>query len=222
MIDPLRHLEVFSPAEFGSRRVDVIGCGATGSKVAMSLAKLGITNLHLWDFDTVEEHNIANQHFYQADIGFYKAEAMQSLIYEATHQKVDTHIIEAKPGDLFGEIIFLLTDTMKSRKEIYDNCIKYKLNTQLLIETRMTADMLRIYAIHTSNLKQLQEYEKTFYADEEAPVSACGASTTVGATADIVAGMAVWQMLKWLKDPLDIDNETILCLRPSYFETKKF
>ena len=30
MIDPLRHMSVFSPDKWGARRVDVIGAGATG------------------------------------------------------------------------------------------------------------------------------------------------------------------------------------------------
>ena len=44
--------------------IHIIGCGATGSWVALMLAKMGISNITCWDFDKVEEHNLPNQFFY--------------------------------------------------------------------------------------------------------------------------------------------------------------
>ena len=38
---------VFEPSEFGDRRVDIIGVGAVGSKIALEVAKLGVRNIHL-------------------------------------------------------------------------------------------------------------------------------------------------------------------------------
>ena len=44
-IDTTRHVEVFSPDAFGSRRIDIIGAGASGSRIVLALAKLGIENI---------------------------------------------------------------------------------------------------------------------------------------------------------------------------------
>ena len=86
-IDTRRHIDVFSPDLFGKRRIDVIGAGATGSRVVLALAKLGLDNIHVWDFDHVEAHNIANQVFGLADIG---------------KLKIDPEILN-KPGKLTAE-----------------------------------------------------------------------------------------------------------------------
>src|SRR5579859_3245481 len=83
-IDPSRHLEVFSPASFGERRVDVIGCGATGSRVALSLAKLGIVNIHIWDDDVVSDVNLANQVYGLNHVGEPKVDALWNIIKDNT------------------------------------------------------------------------------------------------------------------------------------------
>ena len=61
MIDPTRHVLQFDPHVFYNRRVDVIGCGAVGGKIADMLGRYGVRNLHLHDGDIVEGHNVANQ-----------------------------------------------------------------------------------------------------------------------------------------------------------------
>ncbi len=216
-VEPLRHLSVFSPHAFGNRRIDVVGCGATGSRIALSLAKLGLENIHCHDFDTVEAHNIANQTFGVEDIGKLKIDALSAQIKSATGTEIKTYNQRVDAKTELGEIAFLLTDSMSSRKEIWDGALRYKLRTSLLIETRMGADAGRIYTVNPTKPRHVAEYEKTLYTDAEAEVSACGASTSVGPTAEIISGLAVWQMIRWFsieKGADDIlDNEIIISLR---------
>lgn len=198
MIDPLRHLSVFKPHQFGDTQVDIIGCGATGSKIAMSVAKLGVENIHLWDFDRVEDHNIANQIFGIPDVGRLKVEALADIIKTATATEVKVHNEKVDGSQDLGRVVFLLTDSMKSRKEIWENGLKYKMRTDLMIETRMGADSGRIYTVNPNYPLHIDRWEAaSAYGDDEAEVSACGASTSVGPTADLIAGYAVWQMIRW-------------------------
>lgn len=226
MIDPLRHLSVFKPHQFGNRRVDIIGAGATGSKVAWECAKLGIVNIHVWDFDTVEEHNIANQVFGTADLGRSKVEALRDIIASNTGTVIQAHNERVDGTQELGEIVFLLTDTMSSRKEIWDKGIKLRLSTQFMIETRMDVDNFRVYALNPNRPGHISGWENTLYADEETPVSACGASTTVGATAAITAGFAVWQLINWAAlaagGEATIFNETLVYLRPPTMIARNF
>lgn len=225
MIDPLRHLSVFSPHAFGARRVDVIGCGATGSRIALDLAKLGVDNIHAWDFDQVEEHNVANQAFGLEHIGLQKVEALASIIRSATAMNLTTHTEAADGSQCLGEVVFILTDTMASRKEIWGG-LKFKLRTNLLIETRMGADSGRVYTLNPNRPGHIRAYEETLYADDEAEVSACGASVSVGPTAEVLAGMAVWQFIRWFaieSGAEDIlDNEIIFSLRPMVTISRRF
>lgn len=225
-IDPLRHLTVFSPHAFGGRRVDVVGCGATGSRIALSLAKLGVENIHAWDFDQVEEHNIPNQAFGMADIGKTKISALAALVKTARGTEITVHQEKVDGTQQLGEIVFLLTDTMFSRKEIWNGALKYKLRTNLLIETRMGADNGRVYTVNPNKPAHIKAYEETLYEDAEAEVSACGASVSVGPTAEVISGLAVWQMIRWFSVEQggddELENEIIFSLRPMMTIVRKF
>lgn len=225
-IDPLRHLSVFSPFAFGQRRVDVVGCGATGSRIVLDLAKLGVENIHAWDFDQVEEHNVANQAFGLEHIGLLKVEALASIVRSATGTEITTHAEAVDGSQPLGEEVFLLTDTMASRKEIWDRGLKFKLRTQVLIETRMSADSGRVYTLNPNRPGHIRAYEETLYADDEAEQSACGASVSVGPTAEVLAGLAVWQLIRWFSieqggDDV-LDNEIIFSLRPMVTISRQF
>lgn len=233
MIDTLRHQDHFNPEKF-NHPVHVIGCGATGSKIALSLAKLGIKPelLYFYDDDVVEEHNIANQAFDTCHIGCTKIEALDDIITTATLKSEDiaggadfgqcsnmkSELVTADTN-LFG-IVFLLTDTMSSRKEIVDG-LKNKLTVDLIIETRMGADSLRIYTFEPSNIEHVRCWENNWYPDEEAETSACGALPSVGPTSDVIAGLAVWQMIRWFNDQ-PVENEIILTIAPSVLLTTTF
>lgn len=225
-VDPLRHISVFPPGKFGRRRVDIVGCGAVGSRVVLSLAKLGVENIHVWDFDRIEEHNLANQAFGLGELGVLKVDALAQLAYRDSDVRIEPHAEKVDGSQTFGEIVFLLTDTMASRKEIWERGIKFRTHTSLLIETRMGADSGRVYAINPSRLGHIREWEKTLYSDEEAEVSACGASTSVGPTAEIIAGLAVWQMVRWFAVELGgndvLDNEIIFSLRSMTTISRQF
>ena len=226
MIDPLRHLSVFQPHAFGNRRVDVVGCGAVGSRIAMSLAKLGIENIHLWDDDRVEEHNIPNQVFDLGDLGKLKVVALAEKIRTATGTAATVSQERVSGAQPLGEVVFLLVDSMESRKEIWEGALKYKLATSLLIETRMGADEGRVYVLNPNRLEDVTGWEKTLYTDAEAETSACGASVSVGPTAEIISGLAVWQLIRWFAVQEgatdELDNQIVFTLRPMMVLNSKF
>lgn len=227
MIDAIRHLEIFNPDRF-SKRVDIIGCGATGSRIALTLAKLGVLNIHAWDFDVVAEHNIANQEFNQEDIGKFKTEALRDLIIKATGETITIHTEAVEGGEQLGEVVFLLTDTMSSRKIIYEESLKLKPHVQVVIETRMSTDNGRIYCFNPCSPTETQSWEKTLCSDEEVKeVSACGSPISIGPTADVISGIAVWQFLRWFQlnsegGEDEPDNEIIFFLRPLTVLSSKF
>ena len=80
-MDLSKSYEYFQP-EKQSARIHIVGCGSVGSTVAYMLARSGVTNFALWDFDVVEPHNLANQMFRQNDIHKPKVEALLDIICE--------------------------------------------------------------------------------------------------------------------------------------------
>lgn len=219
-INVSRHVDVFSPTEFGNKRIDIIGAGATGSKVVVELAKLGIKNIHAWDFDKVEPHNIPNQVFGMDNVGQYKTKALKNIIKKSTGLEITTYEKPADGTNSFGDIVFLLTDSIESRKKIFEGSVKYK-NTRLMVETRMGADNGRIYSIDPRNARHIKEWESTLKPIKE-KTTVCGTAITVGATASMLASMAVWQFIKWSNLKNIEENEIIFGLRPTVVMSRKF
>jgi len=225
-IDTIRHQKLFSPTEFAPRRVDIIGAGATGSRIALGVAKLGVENIHVWDFDTVAKHNIANQIYGDSDVGVLKVKALASIILATIGLKIEVHAEKVDGTQQLGDVVFVLTDTMESRKAIWEKGLKFKLRTKLVIETRMGTDNARIYTVNPNKLAHVKGWEQTLYTSAESEVSACGTKTSVGPTAEIISGLAVWQMMRWFaieqgaEDTLE--NELLVFLRPTAIMSRNF
>jgi molybdopterin/thiamine biosynthesis adenylyltransferase len=235
MIDPIevdntRHYSIFSGETFGSRRVDVIGVGATGSKTVVELAKKGVQNLHVWDFDRIESHNIANQAYFPNQVGMLKVEALGDIIRQFTGLEIVQHPEKVDGTQPMGNVVFLMPDKMSARKEIWQRGLRLKPNIDHIIETRMGVDSGRVYSFSPIVPAQFREWEGTLYDDNDADVerAPCGTAITVGATAEIVTGIAVWQFIQWFAvssgaRPNDVlYNEVVFSTRPFFMEGRTF
>lgn len=60
--------------------VAIAGLGGLGSNIAISLARTGVGNIHLIDFDIVEPSNLNRQQYRIKDLGKYKTEALKDEI----------------------------------------------------------------------------------------------------------------------------------------------
>lgn len=209
---------MFCPEKF-KKPITVIGAGATGSYVVWLLAKMGCRDIAVWDFDDVEPHNPPNQIYGPADKGKKKVQALADMILPATGISIKTFPERFTGGELKG-IVFVLTDTMESRKQIWDSSIKYKLHVDLLVEPRMGAEDGRVYVIQPARPSQVTAYEKTLYADTQAQQNPC-TRRAIAPTVAIIAGLAVSGMLNFLNDKLSF-NEAIISLSPLLVLTKLF
>ena len=213
IVDYWRQLDLFSPEKFGDREVHVVGVGATGSYVAYLLAKMGVKNLHVWDFDHVEPHNLPNQVFRLKDDGRLKVDALQEIIAESTGINIVTHNEMVTGVTRLKGIVFLLVDSMDGRREIWNGALKFKLPVDLMIETRMAIDNGRVYAIRPSRPADITMWEGTLYSDAEAEESAC-TNRSVAPTVSLIASFAVWKLVKFFNGE-DYERELILSARPS-------
>lgn len=206
--DYSRQVNILNPEEFNTK-INIIGCGAVGSWVAFSLAKMGLNNLHIYDFDEVGMHNLPNQMFGVRDIGRNKALSIRNIIKLFTGFTASAKNEKVDGTTPMQGIVFMLTDTMSSRKDIYNRAIKNNPSVDLLIETRMDLRGGRIYVIDPKDKEQTKMYEQTFYSDDEAEVSACGVSQTVLPSALAITSHAIWKLLNYINGEI-VYNETIL------------
>lgn len=228
MIDPIRHIDVFSPEEFGDRLVDVIGVGAVGSRIVLDLAKLGVKNIRVWDFDKIEEHNIANQLYGNDQIGMFKAEALHNLVKANTGTEIKVCVERVDGTQELGDVVFLNPDTMAARKEIWEKALRLgKGKAQAVFDSRMGADTTRTYWVNPMLRSHALGWEKTLYNDEQAVESLCGTPVTVGPTAEITSALAVWSFIRWFrweagKDDHEPENEIISSVNPPLFVCRQF
>jgi len=217
-----RQLSVFKPLLF-KKKVDVIGAGATGSHVAYVLGKMGVQDIRVFDFDDIEEHNIPNQMYRLKDVGKPKVEALQDIIKEFTEIEIEAVNLKVEKGCGYkpGNIVFILTDTMSSRKEIFKEFLRLKFGVEQVIETRMSADSGRIYSFTPTQLSHIESWEATLYDDEEAEESLCGTSVSVAATAINIATLAVWQMIKGNNGD-EVEGEIVYGMKPYMSMCSKF
>ncbi len=218
-----RHHEMFDAARFGRTRIDVVGCGSVGSRIAMEVARLGVHNLHIHDFDMIEAHNIANQvHFDLADIGRSKVEVLAEKILAGTGTTVTVHKERVSGPTEFGKVVFIAVDSMATRKEIFEHSLKMKIVTDVMIEIRMGVEEFRVYGLNPHSLREVRAWEGTLYEGEPKVGNACQTHTTIGATAGLTACFAVHRFLQWYRRDFvrDPDHkqpphfEQIVMLRP--------
>lgn len=203
-----RQINILDVEKFNTP-IHIIGGGATGSWLAFSLAKMGIENITVYDFDEVGMHNLPNQMFGLTDIGKNKAMSIKMLIRRFTGFNIKARNVKYESQTPLQGIVFVLTDTMKSRKDIFNKSIKNNPMIELLIETRMDLRGGRVYAFDPKDRGKCKIYEETLYSDDEAEVSACGVSQTVLPTALGIVSNAIWKMLNHINGE-KYENETIM------------
>lgn len=202
-----RHIELFNPNEF-DMPITVIGAGATGSWLVLSLAKLGLKNITVYDYDIVEEHNVPNQAFGLKDVGRPKVEVLYDMVLATTGTEIKAINGWFSNQRLTG-VVFVMVDSMSARKKIWENSIKMKVAVELLVEPRMGIDGGRVYNVIPTNMTHIKKYEDTFYGDDVAEVSACGSSLTVISSALGITSWCIRQLINFSND-VELDNEILL------------
>lgn len=198
-----KHREFFNPDEFNDT-IHIIGCGAVGSTIAEQLARLGFKKLHLYDFDTVSEHNITNQMFYTKHIGLTKLNALTQICRAINPEIELIHHPEGwKKGTLLTGYVFLAVDNIDTRKEIIADNI-YNHNIKAVFDTRMRLTDAQHFAAkwNEEGINFLKE-TMNFTREEAAaatPTSACGTTLSVTPTVRLICSYAVCNLINTIQN----------------------
>lgn len=124
-VDYLRQLRIFNPDDHRNVEVTIAGAGNIGSNTALALAKLGLKSFHIWDFDTVEAHNLSSQAFRVRDTGRSKVEALKEQMLEVNPEATVVAHNEPFTGkEQVGGIFVSAVDSMEGRRAIASNLPK--------------------------------------------------------------------------------------------------
>ncbi|MDE6780113.1 MAG: sulfur carrier protein ThiS adenylyltransferase ThiF [Ruminococcus sp.] len=67
--------------KISSATVAVCGIGGLGSNIAIALARAGVGQLHIIDFDRVDISNLNRQQYFAEQVGLYKTDAMTENLH---------------------------------------------------------------------------------------------------------------------------------------------
>lgn len=203
-MDLSKSYEFFKP-EQESATIHIVGCGSVGSTVAENLARCGLKKFTLWDFDTVEEHNIVNQMFTQHQVGMPKVDALAEILTDINPEISNN--LKLKPegwnGEKLSGYIFLAIDSIEIRKQIVDQHFDNKF-VRAVFDFRTLLESAQHFAADWSDLKQREALRNSMQfshdeAAEETPVSACGVTLGVATTVRLVSALGVNNYINFVK-----------------------
>ena len=166
--DYLRQSSIINIKDFQDNRIGIVGCGAIGSFVGISLAKMGLIRFVLWDFDKIEPHNLPNQFFTESDNGMNKAVALREHMHSFNSDVAVMHIQDkftAKSSLKGCQIVVSAVDKMDVRKTILNRALKD--GCQFLIDSRMAKFQGQIYSINLKDKDDVKNYRKTLFKNSE-------------------------------------------------------
>ena len=218
-MDLNKSLEFFDPKKVKGY-CHVIGCGSIGSNVAELLTRYGIEDIVLWDFDTVEPHNIANQLFTEEDVGKPKTQALAELLYKINPKLKKTLKIKEKWNeDILSDYVFMCVDSVDVRRSIVE-INRYNPSIKAVFDFRTTLLEGQCYFADWKNTKQKKSLLTSLqFTHEEAkanaPISACGFELSVSPVVKMCSIMGVVNFTNFINEVET--KHLILCQPYSYF-----
>jgi sulfur carrier protein ThiS adenylyltransferase len=179
------------------KRVAVAGCGGLGSNAAVALARVGIGELVLADFDIIEQNNLNRQYFFFDQIGLQKAPALKENIARINPDvRVEAHIIRLGPVDILRlfsgcDIIIEAFDTADMKEMIIETVLSELPGTPIISGVGL-AGWGRSLSITISDSGNLHVVgDRTTEATENNPPLA----PRVGIVANMMANLAMELLL---------------------------
>lgn len=204
-MDLIKSIEFFDPFKV-TKRCHIIGCGSVGSSVAELLARAGITQISLYDFDYVEARNLANQMFVDTDIGKRKTEALARIITDINPAaKKDLKLFNEgySAGMKLSGYVFLCVDNIELRHAI---ATEHKDNQSIvaMFDFRTGLEHAQHYATMWNDLKGVENFIKSMeFTHEEAheatPVTACNVEMGIAPTVRIICAFGVANFMNMIK-----------------------
>ena len=148
----------------------------------------------IWDFDTVDDHNITNQVYNMHDIGKPKTDALEAHLKSSNPDLIIHKKGRWNQGDIVDGVVFLDVDSMKVRQDfVEDN--EYNDQLKYVIDARIGLESGEVHTCVWSNSVSRESYidKVNSFSDAEASVtvSACGTTLSVSPSVYLSAAMAV-------------------------------
>jgi hypothetical protein len=171
----LRHSGWVGPEDLVDT-INIIGCGAVGSNIALLAAKMGFHNFKLWDSDIVESHNLANQAFDVKHVNKKKVDALADVLTRFNPavrvETVDRFFTSEEDKEELAGPVVVAVDSMSARDDIYDS---FFMNPQVtvVIDTRLGFDYGECFVINPVDVVESLGWKETIIPDDQVPDGPC-------------------------------------------------
>lgn len=164
--------KLFNPKN--ARKVTLFGAGSVGSFTALALAKMGVSEIEVWDADTVESHNAPMSLYSVRDLGRLKVEALRDRIRDLADVE-----ITIRPEMYDGQVplrnasVVACVDTMQARKTIWSQ-VKQNPSVDVFLDTRLAEAYVELLAIEPNARNDIGRYDAMMFDDDTAVRQICG------------------------------------------------
>lgn len=198
VIEYTRQFDLIDVEKLAKFPINVIGAGAVGSATVLALAKMGAANIHVFDHDKVEPHNLPNQFYRISDVGKPKVTALQDIVKDYAGVVIEALVerfTKASKHKLVGATI-ICVDNMDVRMEIWKK-LKNNINIPVYIDTRMGAEVANVYTFNP--IEDRDFYEENLFPHSEALHVPCTARS-ISYTAFGIAALTTGKIKKYFNN----------------------
>jgi molybdopterin/thiamine biosynthesis adenylyltransferase len=199
----------FKDAPWFGHKYDITvgGVGGIGSWLSLPLARMGHT-LHVWDFDTIEEENIAGQLYSILDVGQNKTDAISEIVKNfADEDLVVSNPEKFTDASFIHSVCFSCFDNMKARKDMFESWVEEAEANDgstpcVFIDGRLLYGNIQVYVVTKDNIAQ---YRESLFDDSEVAAESCTLKVTTQ-YAMIIAGLMASLFTNYLTNYITNDD----------------
>ena len=184
------------------------GAGGIGSWLTVLLNRAGFET-YVFDFDVLEEINMAGQLFMHDSIGKPKVTALDEITYRLCREHIVGNNEKVTEETMTNEIVFAAFDNIKARRDMFTTWVQnYKGRPDaIFIDGRLTAEQLTIFSIKGNDELAILEYQTDELPDDSTiPELDCTLKQTSHGAAMIAAHM-VEMFTNWYAGYLGRDTD---------------
>ncbi len=161
--------------------VTLIGAGGIGAVAALTLAKMGVRHISVYDDDTVDPVNLATQLHKVSDVGKPKVQAVCSLLTEFSDDVLPFGFDERVNGlsKLQGNLIISAVDSITARQTIWDALFNEGSLWDWFLDCRMSAEQYQHFLVCNEDLQKVRYWDMLSQLTEDSvPDVACTEKAT--------------------------------------------
>lgn len=159
---------------------------------------MGLTNIEVWDRDTIEPHNLPNQFYRLQDIRKHKSTSLADIINNFVNMNITVNTKHYKGEKLEG-IVISAVDSLNARAKIW-NHIKNNKKIKYYIDTRMGGNLIQIFIVNPNIAKDIELYETSLYPNPKQLLNLPCTGRTILYNILVISGLATNFITKLLKE----------------------